>query len=183
MGASNIRRSPKKKTAITAGTLLSVINRSSILPYVHCFACAIIFLHIILKTIPTSMSPFEGKWVKAWHNKRNAPPHIAAASRHSHRQWEMPSSCPHALHLGSTSGLLPHVPINPSKSLISGFHTISMYIPTYASFLHLHVIPFLISCHAFTILGTHILYIHPQFWPAWPDSTLSRQPHLPSASP
>ena len=80
--------------------------------------------------------------------------------------------------------------ISPFISLISGFQTISMYIRAYASFLHLQKIPFLISCHAFIIPTTHNLPVFgSHFWhkipksATWPTSTLSWQPHLPSASP
>ena len=53
--------------------------------------------------------------------------------------------------------------ISPSTSLISGFQTMGMYIRAYASFLHLHTIPFLIPCHAFIIPTTHILCVHPWY--------------------
>ena len=62
MGANNVHRSPSFCfCAIIVGTLLPVINlNNSILPFVLSFACAIVFHHIILKTVPTSMSPVEG---------------------------------------------------------------------------------------------------------------------------
>ena len=63
MGASKIHRSPIFCfSPLIVGAMLSVINR--IVPFspmyivLHVF---IKFLHIIIKTVPTSMSPFEGK--------------------------------------------------------------------------------------------------------------------------
>ena len=63
MGASNIHRSPIFCfDAITIKYLaINDQQNSSILPFIHYVACVMIFLHIIIKTVPISMSPFEGK--------------------------------------------------------------------------------------------------------------------------
>ena len=60
MGASNNHRSPV--FCFCKWLVLRDQSNRSILPSVHCFACVIKFLHIIIKT---SMSPFEGKWARA----------------------------------------------------------------------------------------------------------------------
>ena len=71
--------------------------------------------------------------LEAWQSKRSALPHTTTASRHSHRQWEMLSICPHVVHL--RLGPLPHVPTDKALCPIS-----HKYIIILRSYLSCHII-------------------------------------------
>ena len=81
----------------------------TILPSVLSIACAIIFRHIILKTVPTSMSSVEGERTRGMAKQTQCPsPYIHCFA--TFPQTMGLSICTHAVHLGSTLGPLPHVP-------------------------------------------------------------------------
>ena len=132
MGASNAHRSPN----FCSGTFLSVINQ--VVPFFPLY----IVLHMLSYFATSSSRHFQQACpqlrvneLDAWQSKRSALPHTALASRHSHRQWEMLSICPHAVHLGSTLGPLPHVPTGKALCAISHKHIIIL-----RSYLSCHTI-------------------------------------------
>ena len=107
MGASNIHRSTIFCFwALLLGALLPTIT------WIVPFSPLYIVVHVLSKFSTSSSRQFQQACpqlrvneLEPWQSNRNALLHTIVASWHSQRQWEMLSSCPHALHLGSTLGL------------------------------------------------------------------------------